>query len=120
MTAQNNESYTLTLTYFEEDGRTPLYLTQDGNSGGVPLSLAMWLVRTPGAVPAAQFSTADYLAILVAPDDNVLVLEVPWEVMETIPAALYASDVVALNSLPSRQGYGSFLVPVEQGVTNPA
>jgi len=115
--ATNNADFNCLFTFFQSDGVTPLYLTVDGASGSEKLNMEAWLRRSPLGAVVATFTTADYLEILDAPSDNQLFLGVPFTVMETLAAAVYSSDIIALISSTSRLGYGSFLLPVEQGIT---
>lgn len=118
--ATNNADFNCLFTFFQADKTTPLYLTVDGVSGSAKLNMEAWLRRSPLGAVAAMFSTSDYLEIQDAPNDNKLFLGVPFTVMETLAAAVYSSDFVALISGTSRLPYGSFLLPVEQGITTPA
>lgn len=113
----NNVDWNETLTYFQADTTTPLYLTVDGLSGSPKLPLTMWLRRSPTGPVALMLTTSDFLSVLDAPNDNVLFVSVPEDVMRGLPAAVYCSDVVARRSPTSATPYGAFFVPVEQGIT---
>lgn len=115
--ATNNSDFNCLFTFLQADGQTKLYLTVDGVSGSTKLNMEAWLRRSPLGVAAAMFTTTDYLEIQDAPNDNQLFMGVPFTVMETLAAAVYSSDFIALISPTSRLPYGSFLLPVEQGIT---
>lgn len=115
--ATNNADFNCLFTFFQADRITPMYLTVDGASGSPKLFMEAWLRRSPLGTVAAMFSTSDYMEILDAPNDNQLFLGVPFTVMETLVATVYSSDFIALISPTSRLPYGSFLLPVEQGIT---
>lgn len=117
--ATNNADFNCLFTFYQADGATALYLTVDGISGSQKLTMEAWLRRSPLGAVAVTFSTADYLEIQDAPNDNQLFLGAPYSVMQTLVAAVYSSDFLALISPTSRHPYGSFLLPVEQGITTP-
>src|ERR1700744_4577737 len=114
----NNVDFNCTFTFLQKGSTAPLYLTTTGETGAPPLNMVMWLRQSPAGPVAAEFSSPILgLSVLPSPNDNQLAWSVPFSIMETFAAGLYYGDIIAIISPSSRLGYGSFLFPVEQGVT---